>query len=143
MIGPVRVVVERDVGQRSERAERHRALGGRPAVAVGADDVGDRIGLDGLVREAVLEPEGMEVGTFGDTKYIFVNEERSSLVAVFPQVVWLSEHKEALFAIAGARSRNASTDMAPRSPSSRERTPTVPCSRSRSPRISMYGTFCS
>lgn len=26
----------------------------------------------------------------------------SSLVAVFPQVVWLSEHKEALFAIAGA-----------------------------------------
>lgn len=30
-----------------------------------------------------VEPEGMEVGTFGDTKYIFVNEERSSLVAVF------------------------------------------------------------
>lgn len=26
----------------------------------------------------------------------------SSLVAVFPQVVWLSEHKEALFAVAGA-----------------------------------------
>lgn len=26
----------------------------------------------------------------------------SSLVAVFPQVVWLSEHKEALFATAGA-----------------------------------------
>ncbi|MEJ5989089.1 hypothetical protein WG902_03745 [Ramlibacter sp. PS3R-8] len=26
----------------------------------------------------------------------------SSLVAVFPQVVWLSEHKEALFAISGA-----------------------------------------
>jgi hypothetical protein len=26
----------------------------------------------------------------------------SSLVSVFPQVVWLSEHKEALFAISGA-----------------------------------------
>ena len=26
----------------------------------------------------------------------------SSLVSVFPQVVWLSEHKEALFAVAGA-----------------------------------------
>jgi hypothetical protein len=26
----------------------------------------------------------------------------SSLVAVFPQIVWLSEHKEALFAFAGA-----------------------------------------
>jgi hypothetical protein len=26
----------------------------------------------------------------------------SSLVAVFPQVVWLSEHKEALFAVSGA-----------------------------------------
>ena len=26
----------------------------------------------------------------------------SSLVSVFPQVVWLSEHKEALFALAGA-----------------------------------------
>ncbi|GLQ53459.1 esterase-like activity of phytase family protein [Devosia nitrariae] len=30
-----------------------------------------------------VEPEGMEVGTFGETTYIFVNQERSSLVAVY------------------------------------------------------------
>lgn len=30
-----------------------------------------------------VEPEGMEVGTFGDATYIFVNQERSSLVAVY------------------------------------------------------------
>jgi hypothetical protein len=30
-----------------------------------------------------VEPEGMEVGTFGDTTYIFVNQERASLVAVY------------------------------------------------------------
>ncbi len=30
-----------------------------------------------------VEPEGMEVGTFGDSKYIFVNQERASLVAVY------------------------------------------------------------
>jgi DNA-binding beta-propeller fold protein YncE len=30
-----------------------------------------------------VEPEGMEVGTFGDTTYIFVNQERSSIVAVY------------------------------------------------------------
>ena len=33
--------------------------------------------------EKGVEPEGMEVGTWGDTKYIFVNQERSSLVAVY------------------------------------------------------------
>jgi len=33
--------------------------------------------------EKGVEPEGMEVGTFGDTKYIFVNQERASLVAVY------------------------------------------------------------
>ena len=30
-----------------------------------------------------IEPEGMEVGTFGDTKFIFVNQERSSLVGIY------------------------------------------------------------
>ncbi|KFC66353.1 Alkaline phosphatase [Devosia sp. LC5] len=30
-----------------------------------------------------VEPEGMEVGTYGDTRFIFVNQERSSLVAVY------------------------------------------------------------
>ncbi|MGV8854165.1 MAG: esterase-like activity of phytase family protein [Devosia sp.] len=30
-----------------------------------------------------VEPEGLEVATFGDTKYIFVTEERSSLIAVY------------------------------------------------------------
>ncbi|MGB3339090.1 MAG: esterase-like activity of phytase family protein [Devosia sp.] len=30
-----------------------------------------------------VEPEGMEVGTFGETKFIFVNQERSSLVAIY------------------------------------------------------------
>ncbi len=30
-----------------------------------------------------VEPEGMEVGTFGDATYLFVNQERSSLVAVY------------------------------------------------------------
>ncbi|KKB13038.1 alkaline phosphatase [Devosia geojensis] len=30
-----------------------------------------------------VEPEGMEVGTFGDTTFIFVNQERSSLVAIY------------------------------------------------------------
>ena len=30
-----------------------------------------------------VEPEGMEVGTFGDTKFIFVNQERSSLVGIY------------------------------------------------------------
>lgn len=30
-----------------------------------------------------VEPEGMEVGTFGDTTFIFVNQERSSLVGIY------------------------------------------------------------
>lgn len=30
-----------------------------------------------------VEPEGMEVATFGDTQYIFIAEERSSLIAVY------------------------------------------------------------
>jgi hypothetical protein len=30
-----------------------------------------------------VEPEGMEVGTFGETKFIFVNQERSSLVGIY------------------------------------------------------------
>ena len=30
-----------------------------------------------------VEPEGLEVATFGDSKYIFVTEERSSLIAVY------------------------------------------------------------
>ncbi|MGV8832045.1 MAG: esterase-like activity of phytase family protein [Devosia sp.] len=30
-----------------------------------------------------VEPEGLEVATFGDTRYIFVTEERSSLIAVY------------------------------------------------------------
>jgi len=30
-----------------------------------------------------VEPEGLEVATFGDTRYIFVAEERSSLIAVY------------------------------------------------------------
>jgi hypothetical protein len=30
-----------------------------------------------------VEPEGMEVGVFGETTYIFVNQERSSLVAIY------------------------------------------------------------
>ena len=30
-----------------------------------------------------VEPEGMEVGAFGETKFIFVNQERSSLVAIY------------------------------------------------------------
>lgn len=30
-----------------------------------------------------VEPEGLEVATFGDTKYIFITEERSSLIAVY------------------------------------------------------------
>ncbi|MHA6690098.1 esterase-like activity of phytase family protein [Devosia sp. A449] len=30
-----------------------------------------------------VEPEGMEVGKFGDTNFIFVNQERSSLVAIY------------------------------------------------------------
>src|SRR5690606_23122165 len=30
-----------------------------------------------------VEPEGLEVATFGDTQYIFVAEERSSLIAVY------------------------------------------------------------
>lgn len=38
---------------------------------------------DGRSDAKGVEPEGMEVGTFGDTRYIFVNQERSSLVAVY------------------------------------------------------------
>ena len=30
-----------------------------------------------------VEPEGLEVATFGDTQYIFVGEERSSLIAIY------------------------------------------------------------
>jgi hypothetical protein len=30
-----------------------------------------------------VEPEGMEVGTFGETRFIFVNQERSSLVGIY------------------------------------------------------------
>jgi len=30
-----------------------------------------------------VEPEGMEVATFGDTQYIFIAEERSSLIAIY------------------------------------------------------------
>ncbi|HTN61256.1 MAG TPA: esterase-like activity of phytase family protein, partial [Devosia sp.] len=33
-----------------------------------------------------VEPEGLEVATFGDTQYIFVAEERSSLIAIYKDV---------------------------------------------------------
>ena len=38
---------------------------------------------DGRSDAKGVEPEGMEVGTFGDSTFIFVNQERSSLVAVY------------------------------------------------------------
>ena len=38
---------------------------------------------DGRSDAKGVEPEGMEVGTFGETKFIFVNQERSSLVAIY------------------------------------------------------------
>jgi hypothetical protein len=43
-----------------------------------------------------VEPEGMEVGTFGDTKYIFVNQERSSLVAVYKDTGGAPEYVQSL-----------------------------------------------
>ncbi|MHA6297670.1 esterase-like activity of phytase family protein [Devosia sp. CAU 1758] len=38
---------------------------------------------DGRSDAKGVEPEGMEVGMFGDTNFIFVNQERSSLVGVY------------------------------------------------------------
>jgi hypothetical protein len=43
-----------------------------------------------------VEPEGMEVGTFGDTKFIFVNQERSSLVAVYKDTGEAPEYWQSL-----------------------------------------------
>ena len=43
-----------------------------------------------------VEPEGMEVGTFGETKYIFVNQERSSLVAVYKDTGAAPEYVQSL-----------------------------------------------
>ncbi|MFP9137030.1 esterase-like activity of phytase family protein [Devosia sp. XGJD_8] len=43
-----------------------------------------------------VEPEGMEVGTFGDTRFIFVNQERSSLVAVYKDTGDVPEYWQSL-----------------------------------------------
>ncbi|MBL8597688.1 MAG: esterase-like activity of phytase family protein [Devosia sp.] len=43
-----------------------------------------------------VEPEGMEVGTFGETRYIFVNQERSSLVAVYRDTGTVPEYVQSL-----------------------------------------------
>jgi hypothetical protein len=43
-----------------------------------------------------VEPEGLEVATFGDTQYIFVAEERSSLIAVYRDTGAAPEFVQAL-----------------------------------------------
>ncbi len=43
-----------------------------------------------------VEPEGLEVATFGDTRYIFVAEERSSLIAVYKDTGAAPEFVQAL-----------------------------------------------